>query len=75
MKPYYQKMKGGSTMRVPGMYEGGSTMNQLSGSSGPGKGRFRNWFNRTFNKGVHLPGTGKAKVRKRRFSCKNGVCR
>jgi len=68
MKPYYQKMKGGTSMRVPGMYE--------MGAEGPGKGRFRNFINRVFNsKGVHLPGTGKAKVRKRKFTCKNGVCR
>ena len=66
MKPYYQKMKGGSTMKVPGMYQGGG---------GKGTGRVRNWFNKTFSKGVHLPGTGKAKVKKRSFKCTKGKCR
>ena len=70
MKPYYQKMKGGGSMRVPGMYE------MEMGGQGPGKGRFRNWLNKVFHpKGVHLPGTGKGRVKKRKFTCKNGICR
>ena len=54
-------------MRVPGMYE--------MGGQGPGKGRFRNFLNKLFHpKGVHLPGTGKAKVKKRKFNCSKGKC-
>jgi hypothetical protein len=68
MKPYYQKMKGGTSMKVPGMYE-------MPKKQAGGGGRFRNWVNKTFSKGVHIPGSGKAKVRKRKFTCKNGICR
>ena len=56
-------------MRVPGMFE------MEMGGQGPGKGRFRNFINKLLHpKGVHIPGTGKARVTKRRFICKGGRC-